>query len=190
MDIDELKKQVQKAWSALSLAEKIMTGFLGTVVLLIVLTMLSWSAKADELLNKNAPVTFMYAAPGATVVDNETQPTVLLGVRHSWTPVDLVAEGVLREDSGANVMVAKTWGNNRILGGVAFLNGATGIVFGADIKGLALRVVTYDTSQSVTVPGECTGRRWRRVCTPDTVTDSKSGHSAITLSWIIPLKAW
>lgn len=137
--------------------------------------------EAADRLGPDAQVTFYSIVPAVTIIDNEIQPTVTIEARHSWHPFDLVGEVVLREQPSVNLLLAKGFGDTRILGGVGLQAGASNPswIFGADHNHLRFRIGNYKSTSTVTVPGTC--RRWR--CRPDTTTTTSRNHSAITVGW-------
>lgn len=127
-------------------------------------------AFAAEKLGPDVPTVFAYIAPGVAVVDGTPRLTGQLGIRRSWHPFDLVGEISLRDKPGLNLLAAKSWGDNRVLGGVALVNGAAtpGVMVGVDYKHLLMRFTVYTTER--TVAGSCRGYYKYRYCSPDVAT--------------------
>lgn len=155
------------------------------VILFAIASAYSIRTPAAEL-GPNVDVTFLYVAPALTSIDNKTEPTIMGGIRHSWHPVDLVAEVIVREQSSVNLLAAKGFGDIRIMGGIGLQAGSINpsLIFGADYKRITMRLSIYETASTNTVPGEC----WRRRCRPETTTTNKS-HAALMVGYVIPIGA-
>jgi len=143
-----------------------------------------------ELLGPDVKVTHLYAGPAVTAIDSRTELGAIVGIRHNWHPADLVGEIVLREKSSVNLMLAKRWGDTRVLGGIGFQDGGknTALVIGADYKRFMVRVSAFDTSTTSIVPGApiAVKRDCDKPPAPIVSTGSK-GHSAITVGWVYKL---
>lgn len=147
-------------------------------------------ANAAEL-GPHPDVTFLYGAPGLTIIDEKTDPTAILGVRHSWHPVDLVGE--INTQGIVNLMLAKGVGDVRVLGGIGLKSGIdnSALVFGIDYNRFLVRINTYTKTTSTTVPGITESRRYRRrrPPAPPVTTNTSSGHTAFMVGYVFPLNA-
>jgi hypothetical protein len=134
---------------------------------------------ADNL-GPNPPTHFVYGALGGTAIDSVVEPTAVGGFRQSWTPFDPVVEVSIRSNPSIALMASKQMGEQRIMGGVSFNEGANpGLVFGADYKRLMIRLNAYDSSQTV---ASCRHHR----CSNSTVTKN---HSALFVGYTFQLDA-
>jgi len=182
-----MKKLLSEWWNKQDTVSKIRTGLIVAIVVLSFFVV----AKCSADLGPDVKVTHLYAGPAVTAIDNRTEIGAIVGIRHNWHPVDLVGEIVLREKSSVNLMLAKQWGDTRVLGGIGFQDSAnTALVIGADYKRFMVRVSTFDTSTTRTISGDPVAVR-RHCDNPPapitrTVTGSQ-GHSAITISYSFPL---
>lgn len=163
------------------------------VVFIILSAIFGGKAEAAEL-GPHPDVTFFYGAPAVSFVGNRTEATGIVGVRHSWHPVDFVAEGVLRERSGINFLASKGFGDIRVLGGISLNSGAdnAGLVLGAEYKRFIVRINTYGTNH--TNPSEpvlASSSEGHRRCPspPPTSKTTNSGHTAFTIGYSFPLGA-
>lgn len=142
------------------------------IIFAVFLTFLFGSAVfAAEKLGPDVPTVFAYIAPGITLSGGAPRLGGQLGVRRSWHPFDLVGEVSLRkENSSLNLLLAKEYGDNRILGGVTLISGAgsPGLVFGVEHKNLLVRFAVYTTESMVA--GPCFKFYRYKHCLPDVAT--------------------
>lgn len=175
--LEALKKGrdlILSKWGRLELRTK--AGVIALAVLIGLMT--TCSAKAD--LGPKPPVTFWYGAPAITL----DGPALLLGIRHSWHPVDLVAEAVIQEKVSFTLLLARQVSDLRILGGVSLQSGAINPVVGVDYKRFTVRLSAYNTSKTVQCNSFPSTFSFEE-CSPDRTINK--AHTTIMIGYVFPI---